>query len=692
MGILLHLNYSGLNNQPMADRRYHIAVDTGGTFTDLVALDRRTRAVLSVKVPSTPADPARALLAALAETGLRGEQIAFFGHSTTVALNALLQRRGARTGLITTAGFRDVLEIGRFNRPEMYNLFYAKPTPLVARNLRREVAERVDSDGTVVTPLDEPALLAAVADLVAAGVQALAICFVNAYKNPDHEVRAAALAAKHFDTLEVTASHQYTREWREFERTSTTVLNAYLSTSSRQYLASLSAALAAGRYDRPVFVTRSDGGLMTAASAAGLSVATLSSGPAAGVQAAARFGDAAGHPNLITVDIGGTSCDVGLIREGRPLITHEKQFDGHPVLGSFVDVHSIGAGGGTVAWVDDAGMLKLGPESAGANPGPACYGLGGTAATVTDAYVVLGLLDPDRFLGGRMRLNGGLAREAVGCLAERVGFAVERCALGMLLILEAQIVGALRVMSIERGYDPRDFALFPFGGAGGLHAAALARELGAPRVVVPITPALLSPWGTLTSNVRRSIGWTERRAFSPADVQWVRGRIAGLIREGAVSLRADGVPAARQRFEVSVDLRYAGQEHSVGVPCPPRPTRRILQDVERSFHRLYRGLYGHDSAGQPVEVATIRVEAVGWTEHPGLTRMPRGRRAAQAVRARQAWIGQRRLRVPVYNRDDLASGQRIDGPAIIEEAASATVVHPAQSLRIDPYGMIIIEV
>jgi N-methylhydantoinase A len=676
----------------MADKRYHMAVDTGGTFTDLVALDRRTGAVLSVKVPSTPADPARALLAALADTGLGEAQVAFFGHSTTVALNALLQRRGARTGLITTAGFRDVLEIGRFNRPEMYNLFYAKPTPLVARNLRREVAERVDSDGTVVTPLDEPALLSAAADLVAAGVQALAICFVNAYKNPEHEVRAAALAATHFETLEVTASHQYTREWREFERTSTTVLNAYLSTSSRKYLATVCAALAAGGYARPVFVTRSDGGLMTAASSAAQPVATLASGPAAGVQAAARFGDAAGHRNLITLDIGGTSCDVGLIRDGRPVITHEKQFDGHPVLGSFVDVHSIGAGGGTIAWIDDAGMLKLGPESAGADPGPACYGQGGANATVTDAYVVLGLLDPDRFLGGRMRLDGARAREAVSGLAERVGLTVERCALGMLLILEAQIVGALRVMSIERGYDPRDFALFPFGGAGGLHAAALARELGAPRVVVPITPALLSPWGTLTSDVRRSIGWTERRPFSPADVDWVRGRIAGLIREGAASLRADGVPIARQCFEASLDLRYAGQEHSVNVRCPPRPTNNDLQNVERSFHSLYHGLYGHDRAGQLVEIATIRVEAVGRAEHPGLARMPRGRRAATAVTERQAWIGERRLRVPVYNRDELARGQRLNGPAIIEEASSATVVHPDQSLRVDSYGMLVIEV
>jgi N-methylhydantoinase A len=324
----------------MAERRYHIAVDTGGTFTDLVAIDRRTRAVLSVKVPSTPDDPARALLAALAETGLEGAQIAFFGHSTTVALNALLQRRGARTGLITTAGFRDVLEIGRFNRPDVQPVL-CEASAARRPHLRREVAERVDSDGTVAAPLDETGLLAA-ADL-GAGVEALAICFVNAYKNPEHEARAAALLRTHFEALEVIASHDYTREWREFERTSTTVLNAYLSTSSRRYLATLSAALSAGRYERPVFVTRSDGGLMTARSAAGLPVATLSSGPAAGVQAAARFGHAGGHPNLITVDIGGTSCDVGLIRDGQPLVTHEKQIHGHPVLGSFVDVHSIGA-------------------------------------------------------------------------------------------------------------------------------------------------------------------------------------------------------------------------------------------------------------------------------------------------------------------------------------------------------------
>jgi N-methylhydantoinase A len=676
----------------MAGTPFRVAVDAGGTFTDLVALDRRARTVLSVKVPSTPGDPARAVLAALAETGIPGAQIAFFGHSTTVALNALIQRRGARTGLITTRGFRDVLEIQRFNRPEMYDLSYAKPVPLVARNLRREAVERVDSDGSIVTPLDEPGLIAAVENLVRDGIEALAICFLNAYKNPVHEARAAALCAERFDRLEVTASHHYTREWREFERTSTTVMNAYLSTSCRRYLQKLDQALVSGRYQQPVFITRSDGGLMSAASAANVPVSTLASGPAAGVQAAARFGRATGHPNLITVDIGGTSCDVGVVKDGKPLVTREKHVDGHPILGSFVDVHSIGAGGGTIAWVDEGGMLKLGPESAGADPGPACYGLGGTSATVTDAYVVLGLLDSDRFLGGRMRLDAARAHTAIERIAVSVGLTTERCALGIVLILEAQIVGALRVMSIERGHDPRDFSLFPFGGAGGMHAASLAREVGARRVVVPLTPALLSPWGTLTSDVRRSIGWTDPRLFSATGAAWIQKRIARLIRDGARALVTDGIRPERQRFEVSLDLRYAGQEHAVNISCGARTTRASLQKAERAFHRRYRILFGHDRAGEPVELATIRVDAIGRMDHFGPVRLPRCGRPAVPVRARHAWIGEKRLRVPVFSRDDLVAGQRIAGPAIIEEPASATVLHPAQSLRVDPYGMLVIQV
>ena len=490
----------------------------------------------------------------------------------------------------------------------------------------------------------------------------------------------------------MTASHHYTREWREFERSSTTVLNAYLSTSCRRYFRNLDAALAAGRRRQPVFITRSDGGLMSAASAASVPVATLSSGPAAGIQAAARLGRATGHPDLITVDIGGTSCDVGIVRNGTPAFTREKQVDGYPILGSFVDVHSIGAGGGTIAWVDDAGMLKLGPESAGADPGPACYGRGGTNVTVTDAYVVLGLLDPDRFLGGRIKLDAARAHEAIAGLAKAVRLTPERCALGIILILEAQIVGALRVISIERGHDPRDFCLFPFGGAGGMHATSLAKEIGARQVVVPVAPALLSPWGTLTSDVRHSIGWTDRRPFTADAASWIRDRMAQLVRDSAESLAENGIPSVRQRFELSLDLRYAGQEHAVNVPCASRPTKSSLQNVERTFHRRYRSLYGHDRVGEPVELAAIRVDAIGRMERIRPIRMLSRGRPAAPVGQKHVWLGGKRQRVPVFNRDDLIPGQRIKGPAIVEEPASVTVILPAQSLIVDPYGLLVIQV
>ena len=440
----------------------------------------------------------------------------------------------------------------------MYDLFYTKPPPLVRRNLRAEVEERIGAEGTVITPLDEKEMVEVVESLTDAGVESLAICFVNAFRNPAHEKRAAEIIRGRFSKLTVVASHELVREWREFERTSTTVMSAYLGPVTERYVEGLDASLQKQGCRAPLLVTRSDGGLMGAGVAVRAPVATLMSGPAAAVQGAARLGQVAGHPNLITLDIGGTSCDVSFVTDGEPALSHEASVAGLPLLGSIVDVHSIGAGGGTIAWVDGAGRLRVGPTSAGASPGPACYAQGGSEPTVTDAYVVLGLLDPDGFLGGEMRLDAGLARQAMEGISQKVSLSPEACALGTIRILEAQMVGSLRLVSIERGHDPREFTLFACGGAGGMHAASLARELDIPRVISPQLPVHLAPWGILTSDLRESFSRTYGRLLSQLNDDALTQSIAELREERRRKTERGGIRSGQSGFSESPGASIRG--------------------------------------------------------------------------------------------------------------------------------------
>ena len=671
--------------------RYRIGVDTGGTFTDLLAFDAEKRTLLSVKVPSTPESPQNAVLGAFGRTAVSSDQVAFFGHSSTVALNALLQRAGSRTGLVTTAGFRDVLEIGRFNRPRMYDLFYTKPPPLVRRNLRAEVEERIGAEGTVITPLDEKEMVEVVESLTDAGVESLAICFVNAFRNPVHERRAAEIIRDRFSKLTVVASFELVREWREFERTSTTVMSAYLGPVTERYVEGLDASLQKQGCRAPLLVTRSDGGLMGAGAAVRAPVATLMSGPAAAVQGAARLGQVAGHPNLITLDIGGTSCDVSLVTDGAPALSHEASVAGLPLLGSIVDVHSIGAGGGTIAWVDGAGRLRVGPTSAGASPGPACYAQGGSDPTVTDAYVVLGLLDPDGFLGGEMRLDAGLAGRAVEAIAQKVSLSPEACALGIIRILEAQMVGSLRLVSIERGHDPREFTLFACGGAGGMHAASLARELDIPRVISPQLPAHLAPWGILTSDLRETFSRTYGRLLSQLNDDALEQSIAELREEGAARLSAEGFDPGKVVFRSHLELRYVGQRHTVKVPFEPNESP--LEKMGGQFHRAHEELYGYSRPQAPVELVTLRLDAEGILEKPKVERLPEGKPGRARKGTRQVWLdSDGPTEATIYDRELLVSGERIDGPAIIQEAASSTLLHAGQTMEVNAFGMLVIGV
>ena len=670
---------------------YRVAVDTGGTFTDLLVYDSSTKAISALKVSSTPAEPDQAVMAAVQRIGPARDEIGFFGHSSTVALNTLLQRHGARTGLITTQGFSDILEIGRFNRPKMYDLFYTKPPPLVPRDLRLGVCEQIAADGSVLTPLDEKALMAAASQLVAIGVSAIAICFLNAYQNPEHEARAAELILSHYADLYVAASHEFVREWREFERTSTTVLNAYLSPSCQQYLQRLDMNLREQGFEQHVLITGSDGGLMSTAVAVRAPAATLMSGPAAGVQGAANIGQTCGFSNLITIDVGGTSCDVSLIQNGEPTVTHEKYIEGYPIIGTFVDVHSIGAGGGTIAWCDAVGNLKVGPQSAGADPGPVCYGLGGEKPTVTDAYLVLGFLDPNRFLGGEIRLQAEGAWASITTLARKVDMSAEQCAFGIFCILNAQMTGALRVASIEKGYDPRDFALFAFGGAGGIHAAALACEMSMRRAIVPTMPAHLSPWGILTAELRLTHARTEPRIVSELDSDWLLQRIAELCENNHSTLTAEGVEPENLNDHVFLDLRYLGQDHTLRLPFSIHPSAPTMESVVQRFHQAYQAHSGYHLPNDSVELVTVRVGVTVRSDPPRLSRLPETGFGKALHETRRVWLdefGYKKVRV--YRRSLLAPGEILGGPAIIEELASATLVHPGQTVRVDSFGNLVI--
>lgn len=674
--------------------RYRIAIDTGGTFTDVLLWDSQTGAITTRKVPSTPAHPEEAFLAGVQQLAVAPAAIAFLGHGTTVAINTLVQRKGAKTGLLTTAGFRDVLEIQRTNRPDMYNLFYRKPIPLVPRNLRLEATERMLADGTVQTPLDLESVRTAVDALCQAGVTALAICFLNAYINPTHEELAAAFVRENYPDLEVTASCDVAREWREYERTSTAVLNAYLTPSVRTYLGSLTERMANQGYGGAVLLTKSDGGLTLAESAGEQPVGMLMSGPAGGVLGAAEYGNVIGQPNLITFDIGGTTCDVSLIKDGQPLLVRDRLVEGYPVLAPFIDIHSIGAGGGTIAWADQTGMLRVGPHSAGADPGPACYGRGGAEPTITDAYVILGLIDPVAFLGGKMPLDADLAWRAFEGLAAQVGMTVEACARGALTILDHTMIAALRVVSIERGHDPRDFTLMAFGGAGALHIGSLGRELGMKRGLVPRYPSLFSAWGILAADIRHSYTRTLNRMTGEVMPDQLNSIIAILQQDGTAQLHRDGVSAAEQHFALSMDMRYVGQEHSVNVPCPLAFTDGALVALVERFHAVHEQAYTYRLPHDPVIITNLRLDAVGRQPTPELTWWP------VQGRADDAYIGDRNVQfeataapvaTPVYARERLGVGVQLSGPCIVEEETSTTVLLPGQTLTVDRFGNLLCE-
>lgn len=675
-------------------------VDIGGTFTDVVLLDEATGRLTVAKVPSLPADPAAALLAAvergLARAGRGPETVALLSHGTTLITNAVLEGRLPRTGLVTTEGFRDVLEIGRHLRPDMYDLFQDKPAPVVPRDLRLEVRERTAADGTVLVPLDPASLDAAAAALARAGVAAVAVSFLNAYANPTNEQVAAAGLAARLPGLPVSLSSQVCREIREYERTSTVVLNAAALPLVAHYLEGLVPRLRSVVPRAQVLLMQSNGGSMTVAAARQAPVHLIYSGPAAGVLAARFLGQLTGRANVLGFDMGGTSTDISLVHGGEPRMITEGGIAGHPVRVPMLDVHTIGAGGGSVAWLDPGGGLQVGPRSAGADPGPACYGRGGKDPTVTDANLLLGRLAPDRFLGGELPVDPGAARTALlRRVARPLGLDAFRAAAGIVRIANARMERALRVSSAERGYDPRDFTLVAFGGAGPLHAAALARAVGIPWVLVPATPGVFSALGLLVADIRHDLVRSYLVRADRVAPERLEALYAELEAAGAALLAQDGVGPGLGLLQRSVDLRYVGQAYEVTVPVPPGPLdTAALAGVVARFHAEHQRQYAHSAPGDPVEVVTLRVAAVGPAALPALPeRRPVARGAPQAQR-RPVYFEEAGdfVDCPVYDRSALEPGMRLVGPAVVEQMDSTTLVHPGHVAVVDGWGNLLIAV
>ncbi|WP_435066464.1 hydantoinase/oxoprolinase family protein [Haloplanus sp. C73] len=670
-----------------------IGVDVGGTFTDVVVATESGLAML--KVPSTPAAPDRGVLDGLDTAsdavGFDPADVDFFGHGTTVATNALLERAWAETALVTTEGFRDAVEIGRQTRPSLYDLDAEKPAPIVERHRRHEVPERLDRRGDVVEPLDEDAARDVARAIAESDAESVAIAFLFAFENDDHERRMRELLVEEGVDCEISLSSEVLPEIREYERTLATTINAALKPVMNQYLGRLESGVADAGVPAPVKVMQSNGGVASASATRERPVNTLLSGPAAGVRGAAHVAGVAGLDDVLTMDMGGTSCDVSLVRDGDPVVTTEGQVGDYPVTVPMVDVHTIGAGGGSIAWVDEGGSLRVGPKSAGADPGPICYGRGGTAPTVTDAHYLLGRIDPDDFFDGSA--DEATVREAMADrVADPLGLSVTEAAQGVLDVANANMERALRVVSVERGHDPRDFSLVAYGGAGPLHAAELAAELDVPRVVVPRSAGVLSAHGLLISDAVYEEGVSAVRPWVDVDPADLTERFEAMAASGRERLDSEGYPAERRRFERAVDLRYRGQSFDLRVSVPDgRLDDEALAAVADRFHDRHERRYGHASPDEPLELVTVRLRSRGVVDPPASTVADEGTTDPAPTTTRTATFDGEAIDTPVYDRETLAPGAGVDGPAVVAGGESTAVVPPEASAHVDDWGNVVIE-
>lgn len=684
-------------------RTLRIAVDIGGTFTDVAIFEEESNTLYLGKSATQPRAMVKGVLAAIADAGADVHRPSILIHGSTVVINAIVERRGARTALVTTKGFRDVYEIGRINRPESFNLFFRKHAPLVPRRLRFEIRERLNAAGETVVPFPDAEALALAERLRDLGIEAVAVVFLHAYRNPAHETRMQETLERRAPELFVSTSHEICNEYREFERTSTTVANAYVGPLVRSYLTDLEREIQAGGLQSRILLMQSSGGLYDIGAAKTQCLYMLESGPAAGVTGASALAQRCGIARAISFDMGGTTAKASVIEDGLCRTAADyivgNYAEGLRLRIPVVDIHEVGTGGGSIARVDEAGILSVGPQSAGAEPGPICYGQGGTEPTVTDANVVLGRIDPNNFLGGRVRLDAAAALEGIERkIARPLGLSSEEAALGILRIATASMANAVRVVTTRRGIDPRDFTLMAYGGAGPLHAADVAQELYIPRVIVPPAPAHFSALGMLSADFRRDYAMTYLRRLGPSELAAVERVYRELEAQGRTALDASETEFTELSIQRFADMRYVGQEHTVSVPVPlDLASPEAFGTIKRAFDETHELRYSHHAAEEPVELVTLRSSVTGLVAKPTARSLPpggvrppdRARRPSRKILFDTAADPQVAL---VFWRDDLSAGNVIVGPALIEEAASVTLVFPGDRAEVHEFGHLTMEV
>ena len=667
---------------------YRVGVDIGGTFTDIFLFNEDTGEIIVKKVPSTKR-PEEAVAQGLKE--FKDKDIKFFIHGTTIGTNAVLEHKGARTGMITTKGFRDIIEIGRQSRgwpkPNVYDFTIERPKPLAERHLRFEVGERINHKGEIVKRLNIKEVKKLIDEIK--GLESLAICYLFSYINPIHERRTKEIILKEIPNLFISVSSEVLPEYREYERFSTTLLNAYIQPVIAKYLKSLRLKMKSNRIQKKIYIMQSNGGIMTEETARERSVFTLLSGPAAGVIGANFFGKLTGHKNLISLDMGGTSADVSLIEKNRPRWTSEGYVGGYPAKIPMIEINTVGAGGGSIAWIDKGGALRVGPESAGADPGPACYGKGENA-TVTDANLVLGYLNPEYLLSGKKKIYKDRAERAVSEIGKRMNMDKVRAAYGIIEVANSNIIRAIKVISTERGYDPREFSLFCFGGAGPLHAGRIAKEMGIPTVIIPPHPGITSAIGLLVADIRHDFSLTRIERLDIIDEGFMENIWEGLEKKAIKTLKEEGVLEEDIILNRSIDMRYEGQSFEINIKAP-WGSKALKQILEEEFRQEHKKVYGYAS-NDPIEVVNFRVLAIGKTKGIKIREIGEGRLEDALIGKRMAFFEGNFFEVPIYKRERLSRGNIIRGPAIIEQYDSTTVLNPGDEIRVDRYGNMIMKV
>lgn len=675
-----------------------VATDIGGTFTDLVAVDDQGKTILT-KSHTTPPNFEEGVIKVIQKSGVCPQEIKDFIHGTTTIINALTERKGAKTALITTKGFRDVLEIARCNRPDLFNMVFAKPRPFIPRYLRKEVEERVSFDGKIVTPLNEDDIRTAVEYFKKEKVEAIAVCYINSYANDEHEKRTVELIRKLWPEVFVTSSIEVTKEWREYERMSTIALNSYVMPVASSYIDNLDRRLKEAGCHAKEYIMQSNGGTTTFEQAKQTPINMVESGPVAGVYGSAILGKMIGERNIIAFDVGGTTAKCSLIDNGEVKVTTEyriertESYAGYPIMAPVVDIVEIGNGGGSIAWIDEAGSLKVGPQSAGAVPGPVAYGIGGTEPTTTDACLVTGRLSAENF-------DNQVDMDAVrAAIQEKVGDAfgmdTDEAAMSILRVAEANMYNALKLISVRRGYDPRDFTMVAFGGGGPMHCAYLAKELNIRKVIVPIAAPVFSAWGMLMTDVRHDYIQTNIRRMNEVSAEELNDMWEGLLSQAQEQFEKEDIPKENIVCNYIADMRYMGQEHTVKVNVPPIPwSEETKEEIIQRFHDTHEHFYTFRLTDTPTEIVNLHLVAYGRLTKPELAKIPPQEGPVEDAKkeirkvyfAEDGWMD-----TPVYLREKLGRGAVLDGPVIVEEAAASAVAAKGQRITVDDYGNLIIE-